>query len=130
MTFNEVAVVVVGAFAGYWIIDAVLNRSPSSKNGNSPASDRRDAMVDGKPDVDTVAGSDADYEEYIASHWWSILGVTKEAGKGDIAAAYQHLLAECAPDKVAHLGEEFRELAASKVKKLQDAYEYGMSQAL
>lgn len=118
MTFNETAVIVLGLFGGYWVIDALLNKSAKSDN-----------HTNSQPDVikSSADKHDGDYEEYIANNWHSILGITKDAGMEQISAAYHQLLAECHSDKVAHMGEEFRELAAFKLKKIKDAHDFGMS---
>lgn len=122
MTFNETAVIVLGLFGGYWVIDALLNKSSTCKNNNHTNSQ-----------TDVIKSSadrhDGDYEEYIANNWHSILGITKDADMEQISAAYQQLLAECHSDKVAHMDEEFRELAAFKLKKIKDAHDFGMSRA-
>ncbi len=52
-----------------------------------------------------------------------ILGVGPEADQREIRNAYRRLAAKYHPDKVAHLGEEFRHLADTKFKMIQAAYE-------
>ncbi|MDJ0803830.1 MAG: DnaJ domain-containing protein [Desulfobacterales bacterium] len=52
-----------------------------------------------------------------------VLGVGPDADQGEIRKAYRRLAAQYHPDKVAHLGEEFRRLADAKFKSIQAAYE-------
>lgn len=52
-----------------------------------------------------------------------VLGVSKNASQDDIRHAYKHLAAKYHPDKVAHLGEEFRTLAEKRFKEIQEAYQ-------
>lgn len=52
-----------------------------------------------------------------------ILGVGPDAGPREIRQAYRHLASQYHPDKVAHLGEEFRRLAEEKFRAIQAAYE-------
>jgi DnaJ like chaperone protein len=52
-----------------------------------------------------------------------VLGVGKNASPDDIKGAYKRLAAKYHPDKVAHLGEEFRVLAEKRFKEIQEAYQ-------
>lgn len=54
---------------------------------------------------------------------YEILGVRRNAGKEEIQAAYRKLANQYHPDKVAHLGKEFQELAEKRFKEIQAAYE-------
>jgi DnaJ like chaperone protein len=53
----------------------------------------------------------------------SILGVNHGASTEEIKKAYRHLANQYHPDKLAHLGEEFRVLAESRFKEIQQAYQ-------
>ena len=52
-----------------------------------------------------------------------VLGVGPDADQIEIRQAYRRLAAQYHPDKVAHLGEEFRRLAEAKFKTIKAAYE-------
>jgi predicted lipid-binding transport protein (Tim44 family) len=52
-----------------------------------------------------------------------VLGVSRDASSDEIRAAYRRLAARYHPDKVVHLGEEFRELAEKRFKEIQQAYQ-------
>ena len=54
---------------------------------------------------------------------YEILGVSKKASQDQIRNAYKSLAAKYHPDKVSHLGEEFRELAEQRFKEIQEAYQ-------
>lgn len=52
-----------------------------------------------------------------------ILGVSPQAGQDEIKAAYRRLAGQYHPDKVAHLGREFQEMADQRFKEIQAAYD-------
>jgi len=54
---------------------------------------------------------------------FKILGVAPGASQEDIKQAYRRLAGKYHPDKVAHLGDEFRTLAEKRFKEIQEAYE-------
>jgi uncharacterized membrane protein YkvA (DUF1232 family) len=53
---------------------------------------------------------------------YQILGIEHGASQDDIKQAYRHLAGKYHPDKVEHLGEEFKELAERRFKEIQRAY--------
>jgi hypothetical protein len=53
----------------------------------------------------------------------SVLGVTLTASREDIRAAFREQMKKYHPDRVAHLGDEFREIADQKSKAINKAYE-------
>lgn len=54
---------------------------------------------------------------------YEILGLERGASHEEIQAAYRQASQRYHPDKVAHLGEEFQELAKQKFVDIQTAYE-------
>ncbi|MBI4573655.1 MAG: DnaJ domain-containing protein [candidate division NC10 bacterium] len=54
---------------------------------------------------------------------YTLLEVSRQASPQEIRAAYRRAVARYHPDKVAHLGQEFQELAHKKLLAIQDAYE-------
>lgn len=53
---------------------------------------------------------------------YEILDVPAHADQAEIKAAYRKLANQYHPDKVAHLGREFQELAEQRFKEIQEAY--------
>jgi hypothetical protein len=53
---------------------------------------------------------------------YQVLGVAPGASPDRIKSAYRELAGKYHPDKVSHLGEEFRELAERRFKEIQQAY--------
>lgn len=52
-----------------------------------------------------------------------VLGVGSDASLEEIKTAYRKLANQYHPDKVLHLGDEFRELAERRFKEIQNAYQ-------
>ena len=52
-----------------------------------------------------------------------MLGVAREATEQEIHAAFHRLAMHYHPDKVFHLGEEFRQVAHQKFTELKAAYD-------
>jgi len=70
------------------------------------------------------ASSAAVSEEVHEERYYEILGLKKGADFEEIKSAYRKLSMQYHPDKVGHLGEEFRTVAEEKMKDLNAAYEY------
>jgi len=54
---------------------------------------------------------------------YEILGVTRSASADEVKKAYRDLLGKYHPDRLQHLGGEFREMAARKAVAINRAYE-------
>ena len=54
---------------------------------------------------------------------YTILGLSSGASPEEIKRAYRKLANKYHPDKVSHMGEEFRELAERRFKEIQSAYQ-------
>jgi DnaJ-domain-containing protein 1 len=53
---------------------------------------------------------------------YAVLNVPKSASQEEIKNAYRQLANKYHPDKVLHLGDEFRELAEKRFKEIEKAY--------
>lgn len=58
------------------------------------------------------------------TQYHEILGLIPGASAEEIKSAYRKLSMQYHPDKVAHLGEEFRRVAEEKMKELNEAYQH------
>jgi len=54
---------------------------------------------------------------------WTVLGIGRNASDAEIKKAYRELALKYHPDRLTHLGEEFRVLAENRFKKIQRAYQ-------
>lgn len=59
-----------------------------------------------------------------ANHYYEILGLEPGASMDEIKKAYRKLSMKYHPDKVRHLGDEFRSIAEEKMKDINAAYDY------
>ncbi|PID71442.1 MAG: molecular chaperone DnaJ [Desulfobulbus propionicus] len=57
-------------------------------------------------------------------HYYAVLGLEPGADFAAIKKAYRKLSMQYHPDKVAHLGDEFKGVAEEKMKEINVAYEY------
>ena len=65
------------------------------------------------------------YTQDSSTFWdpYKILDIQSGASQEDIKKAYRQLAAKYHPDKVDHLGEEFKALAEKRFKEIQKAYQ-------
>ena len=70
---------------------------------------------------DRTAGAETGFRQPRESH--EVLGVEPGADQEEIKKAYRALVNKYHPDKVAHLGDEFRKLAEIRFKEIQQAYQ-------
>ena len=54
---------------------------------------------------------------------FEILGIERDASQEMIKKAYREMANKYHPDKVNHLGKEFKEIAEKRFKEVQEAYE-------
>jgi len=87
-------------------------QTDKSRNSNSSSTNQRDQQTQSS---DTITPEIA---------FGKILGLNGKVSKHDIKTKYRELVQKYHPDKVSHLGEEFRELAHKKFKQINEAYEY------
>lgn len=121
VTRADVIVVMVGLFVGYflvsWIVDKVKlghipAAGPSSKQHAGTADDQRpppEYAQENRPGTPRP--------------WYDVLQVPAQASLDSVKLAYRHRMSEYHPDKVAGLGDDLRELAESKSKEINAAYE-------
>lgn len=106
MSLDEIIVSVFGAILGYWIISNLISKSQHTTNQKANFQQTNASF----------SSSTNTFE------WFIILGVNENASNSDIQSAYRNLIEKYHPDKIAHLGESFQQLAHQKTLEINDAY--------
>jgi len=82
-------------------------------------------------DQQTIEAKYRYHQQYAASQGrdsaeehYATLGLNKGADMEEIKKAYRKLSMQYHPDKVRHLGDEFRAVAEAKMKEINQAYDY------
>jgi DnaJ like chaperone protein len=71
----------------------------------------------------TGAGAKQPFEgDSSSSDPYRVLGIERNASEDEIKRAYRQLANKYHPDKVYHLGEEFKKLAEQRFKEIEEAY--------
>jgi DnaJ-domain-containing protein 1 len=104
VSLEEIAVITLCLFGGYWGVSFLFQRKDRERG----------------PRADAVPSQ---HQQTSPPNWATVLGVSADASVDAIRQAYQHRIAEYHPDKVAALGAELRELAERKSKEINLAYD-------
>jgi DnaJ like chaperone protein len=92
----------------YWFVKRVL---PGGSQQTGSYHSGRPGQEESKP------GAEAEKDPY------EILDVSRNATPEEIKSAFRKKAQRYHPDRVAHLGDEFQELAKQKFQEIQKAYE-------
>jgi DnaJ like chaperone protein len=65
----------------------------------------------------------ADFHTKDAWDPYQVLGIDRRASAAEIKQSYRKLASKYHPDKLEHLGDEFKELAERRFKEIQKAYQ-------
>jgi hypothetical protein len=103
MKLSEIAVILFGLFAGYWVVSKLFFGPPKVDGGAHPVS---------PPDARPA--------------WHEVLQLPPTASAAEIRDAYKHLISKYHPDKVDNLGQELKDLAGQKSQEITAAYREGM----
>ena len=119
MTSTDIVVIVVGLVVGYFVVSWLLgsvgrgaHQSPQSPQ--SPHGPR--ATPGGGTGSGPAPGSGP-------RPWYEVLQVPVYASFDDVKQAYRRRIAEYHPDRASGLGEELRQLAESRAKEINVAYD-------
>jgi DnaJ like chaperone protein len=93
---------------------------------HKPAAQRRSGTFQDRPGTGRrQQQAPPDGQGVDSSEWdpYRVLGIERKAGPEEIKSAYRRMVNQYHPDKVTHLGPEFKELAEKRFKEIQRAYQ-------
>jgi DnaJ-domain-containing protein 1 len=93
---------------------------------------RRQRALRDAADRSGETGQDADEKSAGGAAWYdrkgrdpcAVLEIEPDASPEEIKAAYRRLAAQYHPDKVQHLGRDLQDLAETRFKEIQQAYDF------
>ncbi|MBI5116862.1 DnaJ domain-containing protein [Candidatus Poribacteria bacterium] len=103
-----------------WFLTSWLPRNRHRIYGRRSASQSADADGDWRASGEGEAAAQGGKPEFDP---FQILNIRRGASLNDIKHAYREMLMKYHPDRVAHLGSEFQQLAHNKVIEIRKAYE-------
>lgn len=109
--------IVLGFLARFLYLQ--LGKARRDENIGTPGTDQRNRQR-GERTVDDENRSNGRFE---SADPYTVLGVDRSASEAHIKKAYRELVGRYHPDKVDHLGEEFKMLAEERFKQIQQAYQ-------
>jgi DnaJ like chaperone protein len=104
-----------------WRVFKSLGQKPSGFQNFYRQSRRSSEYTKGSSQKDTH-GTNRFQEGNAHGDPYAVLNVPKDASPEEIKKAYRDLANKYHPDKVHHLGDEFRELAEQRFKEIEEAY--------
>jgi DnaJ like chaperone protein len=124
MTSSEITVVGCGLVLGYWIVSALFNAKSTTSADSKVKAESSAQHEESRRDSpkEDAAGEETDNP----ASWFRILEVSEDASEQEITEAYKRKIRQYHPDKVAQMGAEIRQLAESKSKQINAAYDYAI----
>ena len=104
-----------------WRIFKNLGQKPSDFQ-NYYHQSRHSSQYNKRSSQNDTHGTNHFQEKDALKDPYAILNVPQNASQAEIKKAYRQLANKYHPDKVLHLGDEFRELAEKRFKEIEKAY--------
>ena len=120
MNFTLIGVIILCAGLGYALLNYFLSGPPTPRSEDGPlgiGSRRQQAPPPRQPQPRADA----------SEPWYDVLGVAPDATLEQIKRGYRQKISQYHPDKVANSADEIRQLAESRSKQINPAYEYAIS---
>lgn len=115
MTSTDIVVIVVGLVVGYFVVSWVIGSFGRGARPSPPPNGPRPA-----PDGGSWSAPAANSGP---RPWYEVLQVPVYASLDDVKLAYRRRIAEYHPDRTSGLGEELRQLAETRAKEINVAYD-------
>ena len=111
----KIAILAIAALVGFWVVGAILEHFQTK----APRPDASAGSGDGpRPAPESEAAQVDPIEEACR-----VLQLNRPFTTDELRAAYRQRMSQYHPDKVNNLGQEFRELAESKSKEINRAFD-------
>jgi DnaJ like chaperone protein len=94
-------------------------KARSAGHTGTDGTDQRNSRAEER----TVNGEKRSASRFESTDPFTVLGVDRSASEAQIKKTYRELVGRYHPDKVDHLGEEFKTLAEERFKQIQQAYQ-------
>lgn len=104
-----------------WRYFKVFKRPPGGFGWGSPG--QNTTRTGKRNDTDDRTQSSRGQQQHVGKDPYEVLGVPGSASPEEIRAAYLELVNKYHPDKVEHLGDEFKQMAENRFKDIQEAYQ-------
>jgi len=101
----------------FWMLWQYFQSEKKREAAKENYDERKSQSSEKEEDKDFTGNESSEKNPYL------ILGIKRGASAEEIKVAYRELANKYHPDKVQHLGEEFRRLAEKKFKDIQQAYQ-------
>ena len=112
------AVGTVACIAGYSIVSFIVKKINSQKKTTATGERKTDQSQRQEAKSDSWE-SQSEEERYAR-----VLGLSTMFTATDVKRVYRELLAKYHPDKVNHLGAEFKSIAEVRTREIVEAYDY------
>jgi DnaJ like chaperone protein len=119
----DIIVIVVGLFAGYFLVSWLIGRRNRGGQGNPESTRRPDHGQGYWRDRDEPPPHANPAKAESARPWYEVLQVPAYASLDEVKLAYRRRIAEYHPDKTSTLGDELRVLAEARTKEINTAYD-------
>ncbi len=120
MNFTLIGVIILCAGLGYALMNFFLSGPSAPRSEDDPlgiGSRRQQTPPPRQPQPRADA----------SEPWYDVLGVAPDATLEQIKRGYRQKISQYHPDKVANSADEIRQLAESRSKQINTAYEYAIS---
>ena len=111
----KIAILAIAALVGFWVVGAILEqfqkKTPKSGSSSSSGAGTRPTPEAESSQVDPIEDA------------CRVLQLNRPFTSEELRAAYRQRMSQYHPDKVSSLGPEFRELAESKSKEINRAFD-------
>lgn len=147
-----IAVIAVAFIAGYSIVSFIIKKmkppqhTAAPDEGRAGQSKREEAKPEGKTEGSARSNANHGRDGQDPHERWEqeqerrrnetresiseeqryarVLGLSAKITETDVKRAYRELLVKYHPDKVNHLGDEFKKIAEVKTREILEAYDY------